>query len=680
VTVDLAHLGLALDLPFISEERSNFRPSSWPPAPDFPVVLDAKGSVISRFGDPVWDLTVWAGTSAILNFGDKRLCRKNAELLKLVVAWWLYGPAALRHARTLRSAFYDVRHVFVLCTEHGILASDLWRFPAVAEKLSSVLKGSIAENVLTRLHILHAQKDEIGFQILDREGLARLESSLPEHTDRQTPYIPPRIWMYQVARLKEFLEDFLSNKENIESCFKFCLAAYAANSSGVSEACRVGRKRETGPFWSQAGYTGAISGLKYCGPFIETASRFGIAQLLHKWCGAASVCGEAPAELSIKTLSTYFTLATYVGKALILNFSLMRVEEADKLRSNCLEIENDERFGPIHIIHGATTKTIDDDDARWPTSPHVGPAIEVLSCVSRLRMICGEANPDVPTTVDDVQNPPIIVRAYEPWATANAADLTRSLSIRPNLMTYAQVVQQYPRLMDVNELKITEGDFSLALLVNPDLDTEKFAVGKVWTLAWHQLRRTGAVNMQASGLISDASLQYLLKHASRAMSLYYGQGFSRLRPNDRARLDYLRTMYEVLGKEISALFSDRYISPHGEKRKAEILRVVRDSDAKKLATLAKAGTISWRVNLLGGCTKRGPCPYGGVDNLVHCGGGDGSPPCADVLYDKEKGPKLSQLQKVIEHRFSEAPLNSPDQEALKAQRQAVRNALHAIAS
>ena len=186
--------------------------------------------------------------------------------------------------------------------------------------------------------------------------------------------------------------------------------------------------------------------------------------------------------------------------------------------------------------------------------------------------------------------------------------------------------------------------------------------------------------MQASGLISDASLQYLLKHASRAMSLYYGQGFSRLRLNDRARLDYLRTMYEVLGKEISALFSDRYISPHGEKRKAEILRVVRDSDAKKLATLAKAGTISWRVNLLGGCTKRGPCPYGGVDNLVHCGGGDGSPPCADVLYDKEKGPKLSQLQKVIEHRFSEAPLNSPDQEALKAQRQAVRNALHAIAS
>lgn len=680
MTVNLAHLGLAIDSPLVSDEHSNFRPTSWPPAPDFPVVVDAKGTVISRYGDLVWYLTVWAGKSVILNFGDKRLCSRNAELLKVVIAWWLYGPAALRHAITLRQAFYDVRHVFVLCTAHGILASELWRFPAVAEKLPGVLKYGIAENVLTRLHILHAQQDEIGFQILDREGLARLEASLPEHLDRQTPYIPPRIWMYQVGRLKEFLSDFISNQANIESCFKFCLAAYAANSGSLSEACRVGRNREIGPFWSQPGYTGARSGLTYCGPFSVTASSFGIAQLLHKWCGKTTDGDAVPADLSVKTFSTYFTLANYVGKAFILNFSLMRVDEANGLRSDCVEIEKDERFGPIHILHGPTTKTIDDDDARWPTSPHVGLAVEVMSCVSRLRMICGEANPDVPTTANDIRNPPLIVRAYEPWGTASAEDLTKILSVRPNLRTYAQVVEVYPRLMDVNELKITEKDFSLALLVNPGLDTEKYAVGKVWTLGWHQLRRTGAVNMQASGLISDASLQYLLKHASRAMALYYGQGFSRLRLNDKARLEYLRTMYEVLGREISTLFSDRYISPHGEKRKAEILRLVSDTEVKKLAALAKSGAISWRVNLLGGCTKRGPCPYGGVDNLVHCGGGDGSPPCADVLFDREKGPKLSRLQKVIEFRFSEAPLNSPDRESLEAQSQAVRNALHAIES
>jgi len=164
------------------------------------------------------------------------------------------------------------------------------------------------------------------------------------------------------------------------------------------------------------------------------------------------------------------------------------------------------------------------------------------------------------------------------------------------------------------------------------------------------------------------------------MSLYYGQGHSRLRLNEKARLEYLRTMYEILGKEISTLVSSRYISPHGEKRKAEILRLVSDKEAAELSGLARSGSISWRVILLGGCTKRGPCPYGGVDNLVHCGGGDGSPPCPDVLYDRERGPQLSRLDTVINRRLSESPLNSPDRESLDAQSKAVRNVIDAISA
>ena len=682
MTINLAHLGLAIDSPLVAEGKTNFRPNSWPPAPDFPIVLDAGGKVLSRYGDSVWDLTVWAGKSTILNFRDKRLCQQNLALLKTVVAWWLYGPSALQHPVTLRSAFYEIRPIFALCTSRGILASDLWRFPAIAGLIPGVLQGSTGERVLTRLHMLHAQREEIGFQILDRDGLTRLEAALPEHSDRQTPYIPPRIWKYQISRLREFLEDYISNVENIESCFKFCLDAYATSSGNLGEACRVGnmKKKRFGPFFSKRGRTDTRSAQTYIGPFIETASRFGIAQLLHKWCGPADEMDATPSDLSVKALATYFSLASHVGKAFILNFSLMRVDEANALHADCLEVEQDTRFGPMYILRGITTKTIDDSDARWPTSPHVELAVKVMSHVSRLRMICALANPEVPTRADDSQNPPLILRAYEPWGTSTAEDVRKSLAIRPNLRTYAQVVQVYPRLMDLNELTITEEDLKIALLVNPSLDDKKFAVGKVWTLGWHQLRRTGAVNMQASGLVSDASLQYLLKHVSRSMSLYYGQGHSRLRLNEKARLEYLRTMYEILGKEISTLVSSRYISPHGEKRKAEILRLVSDKEAAELSGLARSGSISWRVILLGGCTKRGPCPYGGVDNLVHCGGGDGSPPCPDVLYDRERGPQLSRLDTVINRRLSESPLNSPDRESLDAQSKAVRNVIDAISA
>ncbi|UOO89776.1 hypothetical protein LVJ82_01955 [Vitreoscilla massiliensis] len=51
----------------------------------------------------------------------------------------------------------------------------------------------------------------------------------------------------------------------------------------------------------------------------------------------------------------------------------------------------------------------------------------------------------------------------------------------------------WPKLFDGKELTITEADLEMANRMTFGLDPEKFAVGKVWPLAWHQLRRTGAV-------------------------------------------------------------------------------------------------------------------------------------------------------------------------------------------
>lgn len=184
--------------------------------------------------------------------------------------------------------------------------------------------------------------------------------------------------------------------------------------------------------------------------------------------------------------------------------------------------------------------------------------------------------------------------------------------------------------------------------------------------------------MLASGLVSDASIQYQLKHATRAMSLYYGQGYSRTRLNDDSRAHYIRTMYEILGKEIAQLFSDRFISPYGETRKSEMLRVVDPNDAKKLSKAAEAGQVSWRQTLLGGCTKRGPCEFGGVDNIIRCGGGDKHGPCADALYDRNKENNIRQLSREIDSRLLDAPLDSPYRESLYAQKRAAENAIYVI--
>ena len=186
--------------------------------------------------------------------------------------------------------------------------------------------------------------------------------------------------------------------------------------------------------------------------------------------------------------------------------------------------------------------------------------------------------------------------------------------------------------------------------------------------------------MLASGLVSESTLQFELKHAGRSMALYYGQGYSSLKISEETRTHYLKTLYESLGRQLSKLFTDRFVSPHGNERKSTILSAVGTKDCKKREVAAKASRISWRITLLGGCTKHGPCQYGGVDNIARCAGGDGKAPCVDALYDKERAPQLRELQETISARLKDATEESPYRTSLVAQQRAVENALYVIAT
>lgn len=267
-----------------------------------------------------------------------------------------------------------------------------------------------------------------------------------------------------------------------------------------------------------------------------------------------------------------------------------------------------------------------------------------------------------------------MIPPLEPWSVSE--EKITNLENRPKSLKYAALIKRFPLLLDIEELKVNEKDLELARLATPTLTDLK--VGEVWTLGWHQLRRTGAVNMQASGVVSDSSLQFQLKHISRAMSLYYGQNHARIHLEESAQTLYVQEMYESIGRQLQDTVKENFISPHGEKQKNELVRLISKEDFKKSLELAKKGGVACREVVLGVCMNKEPCPYGGIESIAHCGGGDTGKPCSEILYDVNKKKNILKLDKILSDRLLLAPDNSPLNNSIKAQRVSVKNYLETI--
>lgn len=663
--MNLNLLGLQIVSPNVPPQADNFRPPSWPPPPDWAPILDAEGKPVCRYSDSIWPLDVWAGKPLKLNFGDgktrgARIDPANAELLRQCVAWFMYGNRGCRTAGTLVSKFQNVKPLFTVCSQEGILASDLMRFAAVIDMVAAALAPSTFSNAVAILHDLLEAREQLGFCLLDQDGLVRLAKLQPDHVEEQTPYIPPRIWTYQLHRLRVCLQEYAKHQDRIEDCFRFCLDAYAHN-AGTLKAALTSRSGEFDiPFQNK---TSNLS-VTFHGRFKLTADRFGIRELLERWTRPFS--SEEGAK-QIGKLSQYLDLVSKAGLAYLLNFSLMRVEEGYSLRSDCLVIEHDEKYGDIPMLVGETTKTDRESNARWPVSKSAKLAIEAMKHVAALRMLCARERGDLGITKADEYNPYLISYHYEPWSRSKH----KPYGTRPIELNYRQVLSTFPLLLDSAQITLTAEDLRIARMITPTLDQDVFKVGVVWPFGWHQLRRTGAVNMLSSGLVDDSSLQLQLKHHSRAMTLYYGRNHSRLALNEETRTLYLTTMYQEQARALSAISGPNFVSPLGEARKAAIVSLISEKDAAALTKSIERGKVSARSIRVGFCFNARPCPYGGIESITHCLGGDDGKGCPDLLLDVTKAGDINRYEKAVDAQLAGVHPDSPRCRALQSEKRSI---------
>ncbi|CAI8924721.1 Integrase [Pseudomonas sp. IT-P258] len=677
MTQSLEIFGLRRTSDWLTPAHRSFRPPSWPPPRDWIVSEDQRGNVLSLWGDFVWDITPWAGVSMILNFGDgpnpgrsERIDSTNADLLRLITTWRMWGIKSCRSANGMKSVFHMFRRIIALCSQKKIPASKLSKSPKVLEEISKRIPPSEYSTTILELHRLWDARTHLGFILVDLAAIKRLAAATPLHDIEQTAYIPPRIWSYQVARLKLCLDEYLQNQKSIEDCFDFCTAAYTHNYGSLKSALTK-KIRHLLPF-GQHKYKnkGKRTGARYYGKFQITTDRYHISDLIKRWV-------DTPTKgIEIRNFSNYLSLIQYTGIAYIANFTLQRITEVSSLRSDCLIWEKDEKLGCIPIIVGETTKTISDSDARWPTSPSVEAAVKAMHSVARMRMICSVEDPKIQATENEINNPYLYGCASEPWSSRN--NRTNTFGGRVNVNAYKNASRQFNLLFDDDKLRITEEDLRIARMLTPNLRVD-FKIGAVWPLSWHQLRRTGAVNMFASGLISDSSMQFLMKHTSKIMPLYYGRGYTKLLLNEEVEKVIIRAMYETMPLKISNAIGERFVSPLGKERKdAVLVNLVSDKDAKQLVSAARRGLIHFREIRVGVCTHRGSCPYGGIESISRCTGGDGDGPCADALYDREKASDFMIELSIIDSELEKNPVDSPRHKALLAERQGMENFLNVV--
>lgn len=248
MNLSVSALGLKLSGAPITPDSACYRPPDWPPPADWVVSEDAEGNPLSRWGGPYWDFSAWAGYSFRLDFAGGRhgrsvpsLSPENQHIMRLLATWILWGPRGTRSWTHLRNLFYRLRRIVVLCDREGVLASTLTRFPMVLQQVPGLYPGAKErKSILVTLDRLLRAKDQIGFTLIDETGIARLSKAFAGADDEddveQTAYIPPRIWTYQVLRLRECLDEFLTHRQQVENCFNFCVDAYAHNFGSLEAA------------------------------------------------------------------------------------------------------------------------------------------------------------------------------------------------------------------------------------------------------------------------------------------------------------------------------------------------------------------------------------------------------------------------------------------------------------
>jgi len=630
----------------------------FPVADDFVVSWDENENPVSYFIDMKWN---FGATS--FNFQNYPLSQKNLTQLKeLLLCFIFHMPLFPGTYKSTSRHFNIFTKLAVYCDSQKIELHKLYRFTSLCADFMLLFSPQQQKHLVSYYKALYREEDETRLQVCDITFIDKIEELKSTYTSLQNAYIPSRIWNVLQDRCDELLDDFTTHKKQLFSSFSWISNAYKHNAAFTYKA--KSPFQDADKIKKPFNYHG--QGLRplriiHVGGAKDYFKKAGLDALLSKWIK------EPDDKWGLVALSSFLTLVRNVCLIYINMHSIQRIGETLSLRSDCLTIDKIPFTGDVSLICGETTKTIDDDDARWVIPRFAEKAIHIAAAIAEIRI---NEFPDS-LSEDQIRNPYLATSALEPWASTKATVIKD--------WDFKDFLVRYPNFLPSESILLTSDDYKVALQGTPMITKNSwFEIGKPWSFNAHQLRRTLAVNMRIFG-VSIYDIQWVLKHNLSSQTYHYTRNHSQLGLNKNATEFIKGTFYELdiaLARKVNNTPKEQISSVR------EILFPVSDFDfisekkQKELLRLARKGKLHARPTLIGLCMAK-ECEYGGCDSVIHCIGEKSNSPCIDAIFVKERQGVVKELKKSRENLLKKYPKGSLAYKAVKSEIKSMENFLHA---
>jgi hypothetical protein len=615
-----------------------YRKSTYPYSPKLVISLDQRGLPLSYFDDDVWDFTALKDCIKVTWSGGKnrKLSEENLRLCKSIILAVIYDKRILRgRLQSLRALKTLLMKYSIICDNatkpngKSLLISELSSYPKLIPQLTECFRSDWTKE-FSVLEKLYRYREEVGFVLLSESSLQKIAHILvkkPLHLEKQHPVIPPRIWHYQISRIESLLNDFNSIKASLFKIIDDVKSASAQNKRlffqnqkaiGVSTTLSI-------PYLNPLNNSKTFEGkLVFSRSFHQMLRESGVLIVLNRYNDPSKI-------YTLQSITTILEGVRDSAFAYIQFFSLQRISETISLHVDCLSVEKDERLGDVYILSGETTKTIQDDDAKWLVPKRVELGLNIAKDISTFIYKYLPEN-----LVKDSNKRPLRVTSSH-------------LGFNPNppkqLVSKGSVMYKlFDGFFQKEHMTITLDDYNFAKALTPDIvNREDYQIGQCWKWQSHQCRRTMIVYMLSSGLISIQSVQYLAKHMHSFMTQYYGRNYTNITLNESVANDIILESYLSKARKVQQVHDqqNQVVFPHKTNK---LLNAVSGKSEKELIAKFKSEELGFRPTLLGFCAKAGYCPYGGVESITKCAGSNGGSICAEAIFAIDNQESLLNLK------------------------------------